>query len=292
MYCEYDSSVLEVDVHDPWFERKGIANPVADESLQSVKDLVEAEARACPCGGKFRFSSILLCPACRKRLDGPDWWYGKNYYILSGTYKCGPAWRAKDLRGKANRPRRWRFPPFPGYGRRPKSVAQVVLPTSEPATVECPKCSARLETTRVYARSTGELFAYCDQDATVLRVSAHEECLKAIGYRALMSRRGPDIRRAVARILQKELPACPCGGRFRLANWLRCPRCSERLSGGFYRAEHYFEIEQRVMALWWPDGIVDHRAYRRSGPTTAWNLEAIYGMVSGRRAPGWKRSSE
>lgn len=68
MYCDNDSTTLKFSSYDKIYE--SIVGPKHPWSLnESEKVKVENELKNCPCGGKFRFANLSLCPLCRQSIQ-------------------------------------------------------------------------------------------------------------------------------------------------------------------------------------------------------------------------------
>ncbi len=121
-------------------------------------------------------------------------------------------------------------------------------------TLECPHCGRGVLYTVLEVHGGLEPFLHCDRCSNfVLRPEDAEEVWR-------IARGGDpplDALRALYERLARDLPPCPCGGRFSLWANARCPHCGEEFpyAGG----ERREEIRFRESEILWVAGAVVFR---------------------------------
>jgi hypothetical protein len=106
----------------------------------------------------------------------------------------------------------------------------------------CDSCR-KLYMVEVYHAGFSQIgFLYCDKDSTVVTWGP----ITDITYYMLVGKKLPwSLDRKEQAVVEDALKPCPCGGRFRFDNNLRCPSCGEPLSGGMSKQNIYMHILDR-----------------------------------------------
>lgn len=89
--------------------------------------------------------------------------------------------------------------------------------------LNCPKCQAEIEYTVLNLAPGEDIYLYCDTCSSfVLR---EEDRQTAIGFWLDVQRPPLDKLKALYEKLERQLPACHCGGRFRVWSNIKCSSC-------------------------------------------------------------------
>lgn len=109
----------------------------------------------------------------------------------------------------------------------------------------CPGCAQVLASEHRRPHHAGfanEGFLYCDRDDTVVTFSTFDET-----YTRIVGDRHPwGLDRAQRDRVEARVLPCPCGGRFKFQNALRCTKCGHKLSGGIGETIYWYGLARVV----------------------------------------------